>query len=71
MKRREREREKGRGKNIKKRGLVERRERTRAPVHAQHGRLQARTHTARFSLVVYTLGLMRDDGPRRLLRHIE
>lgn len=69
---RERESEIGKGeKNIKKGGLVERRKRARAPVHARRGTVQARTHTARFSPVVYTLGPMRDDGPRRLLRHIE
>lgn len=66
---REREGEKGRGKKYKKRGA--RRDANVRVRPCTHSTVQARTHTARFSLVVYTLGLMRDDGPRRLLRHIE
>lgn len=56
-------------KTKKKEGSL-RLERARALVHARHDTAQARTHTAR-SLVVYTPGPMHDDGPRRLLRHIE
>lgn len=52
--------------------LAERLGRARALVHAQHGPSRRRhARTLAGFLVAYTLGLMRDDGPRRLLRHIE